>query len=157
MSPSTFAARAARPAAVAAAVGCVGYAGFQVALALGAPLGRAAWGGTHVELPTGLRIASGGAAVVWILAALVVLGGAGYRVSPASHRVSHYGTWGLVGLLALSALMNAASGSNWERFLQAPLAFLLALLCFVVARGGAGSPAATPEKPARALRPARTA
>ena len=156
MGISTFATRAARPAAVAAAIGFVGYAGFEVALALGAPLGRAAWGGIHAELPTGLRIASGGAAVFWILAALVVLGGAGYRVSPVSYRVSRYGTRVLVGLLALGTLMNAASASNWERFLQAPIAFLLALLCLVVARGGAGSPVATPEKPARALRPART-
>jgi hypothetical protein len=151
------AARAARPAAVAAAIGFVGYAGFEGALALGAPWGRAAWGGTHAELPTGLRIASGGAAVVWILAALVVLGGAGYRVPPASYRVARYGTRGLVGLLALGTLMNAASASDWERFLQAPLAVLLALLCLVVARGGVGSPVATPEQPAPALRPSRTA
>jgi len=38
-----------RSAAVAAAVGFLVIAAFQLALALGAPLGRAAWGGTHVR------------------------------------------------------------------------------------------------------------
>lgn len=55
-------------AAAVAAAGFAGIAGFEVALALGAPLGRAAWGGTHVYLPTGLRIASGAAALIWALA-----------------------------------------------------------------------------------------
>ena len=30
----------------------------------------------------------------------------------------------------------ATGGPVWERFLQAPIALVLALLCFVVARGG---------------------
>jgi hypothetical protein len=157
MGPPTFAARAARPAAVAAAVGFVAYAGFEVALALGAHWGHAAWGGTHAALPPGLRIASGGAAVFWLLAALVVLGGAGYRASPVPYRVARAGAWVLAGLLALGTLTNAASASAWERVLQAPIACLLALLCLVVARGGAESPVATPEESARAPRPARTA
>jgi hypothetical protein len=41
----------ARTAAIAAAVGFLTIAAFQLALALGAPLGRAAWGGTHLQLP----------------------------------------------------------------------------------------------------------
>ena len=47
-----------RVAAWVAAVGCVGLAGFQLLLALGAPLGRMAWGGKHARLPTALRLAS---------------------------------------------------------------------------------------------------
>jgi hypothetical protein len=61
----------ARTAAVAAAVGFLTIAVFQAALALGAPLGRAAWGGTHPQAPTGLRVASAVAFGVWALAALV--------------------------------------------------------------------------------------
>jgi hypothetical protein len=148
---STFAARAARPAAAVAAIGFIAIAGFEVALALGAPLGRAAWGGTHVHLPTALRIASGFATIIWILAAFVVLGRAGYRLSPVPSRLSRFGTWVLVGLLGLGTLMNVASSSNWERFLQAPIALLLALLCFVVARGRAGTPVVAPTEPAGAL------
>lgn len=125
-----------RAGAVAAA-GFVAISGFQVALALGAPLGEAAWGGTHVHLPLGLRIASGFAAAFWILAALVVFRRAGYRLSPVPVSVSRWGTWVLVGVLALGALMNFASSSPWERFLFGPVALLLALLCLVVARSEA--------------------
>ena len=68
------AARAGKPlrtrAAAAAAVGFIAIAGFEIALALGAPLGRAAWGGAHVYLTEGLRIASVFSAVFWVLAAL---------------------------------------------------------------------------------------
>jgi hypothetical protein len=116
-------------------VGFVLVAGFQVALALGAPLGRAAWGGTHDRLPTRLRIASGFAAVVWIMAALVVLGSGGHSLSPFPSGVERVGTWVLFGLLALGAVMNIASRSKWERFLMSSVAALLAVLCLIVALG----------------------
>ena len=67
-----------RIAAVAAAVGFLIHAAFQAALALGAPLGSASWGGTYeAQLPMGLRIASGVAVGVFMLAALIVLGRGG--------------------------------------------------------------------------------
>ncbi len=124
----------ARGAATVAAVGFLAIAGFQAALALGAPLGRAAWGGTRTHLPKSLRIASAIAAVFWVLAALIVLGYAGFQVSPISGTVARWGTWVLVGVLLIGALMNFASSSPWERFLWGPLALLLAVLCFVIAR-----------------------
>jgi hypothetical protein len=132
--------RGARPprrrAAVAAAVGFLAIATFQVALALGAPLGRAAWGGASVELSVGLRIASAFAVAVWVFAALVVLRRAGYRVPLVASGVSRWGTWIIVGLSVLGALMNFASPSNWERFLWGPVALILGVLCLLVARGG---------------------
>lgn len=126
--------RPARRAAVAAASGFIGLAAFELALALGAPLGRAAMGGTHTHLPTGLRMVAALAALLWPLAALVVLRRGGYRVPLISSRVSRVGTWVLVGLLSLGVVMNLASSSGWERFLQAPIAAILAVLCLVVAR-----------------------
>lgn len=70
-------------AALTAGVGFLGLAAFQAALALGAPLARASWGGVHEgKLPKGLRIASGVAVGVHLLAALIVLGRGGYRVVP---------------------------------------------------------------------------
>jgi hypothetical protein len=122
-------------AAVAAAIGFIGLAIFQLALALGAPLGRAAWGGYQTHLSTGLRVASGVAVVFWSLMALMVLRRGGYRVLPFSFQVSRVGTWLLFGLLCLGVLMNLASRSDWERYLQAPIAATLAVLCFIVARG----------------------
>ena len=54
-----------RIAAVTAAVGFLLQAAFQAALALGAPLGSASWGGAYEgQLPMGLRIAGGVAVCV---------------------------------------------------------------------------------------------
>ncbi len=123
-----------RAAAVAAAFGFLVIAAFQAALAAGAPLGRAAWGGKATHLPNRLRIASGVAVVFWLLAALVVLARAGFDVAPVPDAIARWGTWALVVLLPIGALMNFASSSSWERFLWGPLAAAMAVLCFVVAQ-----------------------
>ena len=108
-------------------------AAFQAALAFGAPLGHAAWGGQQPRLPTHFRIASAVAAVFWIAAALIVLGRAGFEVSPFPDVVERWGTWVLVALLPVGALMNIASSRRWERYLWGPLALVLAVLTLVVA------------------------
>lgn len=127
-----------RIAALLAAVGFLVIAAFQAALALGAPFGPASWGGRHAGiLPARLRIASAVAAVVWFLAALIVLGRGGFDAGPIPDGVTRWGTWVLVGLLPVGALMNLASSSRWERFLWGPIALILAALCFVVARSPA--------------------
>jgi hypothetical protein len=124
---------AARTAAVLAAAGFLVIATFQVALALGVPLGHAAWGGQQERLLTRLRIGSAVAAVIWILAALIVLGRAGFAVSPLPDVIERWGTWILVGLLPVGALMNISSSSRWERYLWGPFASTLAVLTLVVA------------------------
>jgi hypothetical protein len=109
---------------------------FQVALALGAPFGDAAFGGAHTgRLPSGYRLVSTGAAAFWLLAALHALsrGGTLTRCPRAGDRRF---TWVLVGLTAVGALMNAASSSPWERFGWAPYTLALAILCLVLARSG---------------------
>ena len=85
----------------------------------------------------GLRIASAFAVGLWVLAALIVLGRAGFQVSPLPPAFVRWGTWILVGVLPLGALMNFASPISWERFLCGPVALILALLCLVVGRSGA--------------------
>jgi hypothetical protein len=123
-------------AAAVAAVGFVGIALFQLALALGAPLGRAAWGGGQAVLPMRLRRASAVSFVIWILAAVVVLARAGLVVLPGVPPILPVvGTWALVVLSALGALVNVASSSRWERFGWAPYAATLAVLSLVVALG----------------------
>jgi hypothetical protein len=124
-----------RTLAVVAAVGFAAIAAFQAALALGAPLGRAAWGGTRSHLPTGLRIASGIALVFWSLAAAVVLARSRVDATFVPDVVARWGTWGLVAVLSIGAVANAASSSPWERFLWAPVALALGVLCFLVATG----------------------
>lgn len=125
-----------RVVGVVAAVGFVGIAAFQAAIAAGAPLGRAAWGGTHVRLPQRLRVASAVAVVFWIVAALVVLARAGFDASPVPFSASRRATWILVLLLPIGAVMNAASRSQWERFLWAPIALVVGVLCLALALDG---------------------
>ena len=115
--------------AVIAAIGFAIIAIFQAALALGAPLGRAAWGGQYVRLPGRLRVASGVAVAVWLLAAGIVLARGGLEIAALPAIVTSYGTWVLVVLLAVGALVNFASSSPWERFGWGPLALVLAGLC----------------------------
>jgi hypothetical protein len=133
---STSAPLVARLAAGAGAAGFVLVAGFQIALAFGAPWGRGAWGGAHDVLPMRQRMASAVAAVVLVLGALFVLGRAGHWESSLPFGIFRWGTWALVAGMALSAFGNFASSSPWERFLTGPIALLLALLCLAVALWG---------------------
>jgi len=55
MPATTQPTRTVRLAAVAAAIGFGGIAIFELALAAGAPLGHAAWGGSHATSPQGSR------------------------------------------------------------------------------------------------------
>lgn len=125
-------------AALGAGVGFVGLAAFQAAVAVGAPLGRASWGGFYEgKLPKGLRIVSGVAVGVHTLAALIVLRRGRYRVVPLPEGILRWGTWALVVLLLVGAVPNLASSSRWERFGWGPVTLILAVLClFVALRGG---------------------
>lgn len=125
-----------KAAGALAAIGCFGIAAFQIALAAGAPLGRAAWGGSQERLPRNLRVASAVAAAVWVFAALVVLVGAGFDASPIPVSVADWATWVLVALLVLGAAVNFLSRSRLERIVWGPIALVLAGLTAVVASAG---------------------
>ncbi|HEY8237812.1 MAG TPA: hypothetical protein VIF63_00085 [Candidatus Limnocylindrales bacterium] len=120
-------------AAAISAVGFVVIAVFQAALAAGAPLGRAAWGGRTAVLPARLRRSSAVAVVIWLVAAAIILGRAGLIDVPLPEVTLTVGAWVLVVLSALGSLVNVASSSPWERFGWAPLAATLAVLSAVVA------------------------
>jgi hypothetical protein len=120
--------------AVLAAVGFLAIALFQAALALGAPFGAAAWGGAHPgPLPSKLRVASAFAGSFWLFAALVVLERGGSEIVSLPPTLARWGTWVLVVLLPIGAIVNFASTSRWERFGWGPIALVLAGLCLVVA------------------------
>lgn len=126
-----------RALSIVAAAGFGLLAAFQLAIALGAPFGRASWGGSHpAELPIEFRIASGVAVGVYVFAALIILARGGVAIAPLSGGVVRRGAWIIVGLTAVGSLMNFASPSDWERFLWGPFALVLTVLCFLVARGG---------------------
>jgi len=109
---------------------------FQLALALGAPLGYAAWGGQHLGvLPRRLRIASGAAAlVVYPLIILLVLASAGLIDADWLPGDGTIVMWFLAGLLALGALANFASRSPRER-VWGPVALAIAACCAIIAAG----------------------
>jgi hypothetical protein len=128
-------ARPAVPPRIAGAIAAVGFlaiAGYQVLLALGIAFGGAAWGGAPLT-PT-LRLASAVSAVVLVLAALIVFGRAAYWGRRVPAAIFRWGTWVLVGGMALSALANFASPTVGERFFLGPSAVLLAVLCFATTR-----------------------
>lgn len=126
--------RATGRAAMVAATGFVVVAGFQLLLALGVPWGRAAWGGGQATLPPELRVASSISMAVFVGAALIVLGRAGYWGMRFSG-VFRVGAWFLAVAMGLGAILNLASSSVWERFIWAPVALILAVASFILARG----------------------
>lgn len=126
----------ARWAAIAVAVGCAGLAGFQLALAAGAPLGDAAWGGTETILSSGLRVGSAFAVLLYAVGAFAVLRCAGSDIGWIPVRFARVATWVFGGILLLSGLANLASESSWERYLFAPVGVALGALCAMVGRDG---------------------
>jgi hypothetical protein len=130
----------ARNAAVILAILLVGLALFQLALALGAPWGRAAFGG-FVERPgTALRVSAGVATLVWTGAALVVLRRAGLPVwAPLPDSWLPVVIWILVGILVVAIVVNAISPSLLEKSIWVPFGVVAATLATIVALG---SPAA---------------
>lgn len=122
------------PAAILAIVLLVAITAFQLALALGAPWGAAAWGGqTPGVLPLKLRIASGVVAlVVYPLLIALVLASAGLIDDGWLPVDGSLIMWGLAALLGVGAVMNAASRSRPERSWGA-VALTIALCCALIA------------------------
>ena len=108
---------------------------FQILLAMGSPLGHAAFGGTHAVLPIRLRAASVISALLFVAAFYVVLARAeviGLERESPPVRIS---IWVFTAILGISTLANVASRSRWERFLMAPAGLGLTLCCLAVALG----------------------
>ena len=121
-------------AAALAATGFVALGAFQLALALGAPFGHAAWGGGSVDLTSAQRLGSAVSVVLYASAAAVVLARVGLTRRPRSRRLLRCSPWVLAVLFAVSALANFASQSHWEHYLLGPTAVVLAGLCVIVGR-----------------------
>lgn len=103
---------------------------FQLALALGAPYGKAAWGGTHDGvLPTRLRGASAFVGLVVYPAIIAVVLSASDLIDadlvPGRGEVT---MWVLTTIFLLGAIANAVSRSRVERW-WAPVSLTIALCC----------------------------
>lgn len=106
---------------------------FQLALALGAPLGRFAWGGQHRVLPTGMRVGSVVAIATYAAIAVLALDRAG-AVDVLPERFSTVGMWVVLAYFVLGVAVNAASRSVPERLVMVPVTVVLSALSLVVAR-----------------------
>jgi len=105
----------------------------QLLLAAGVLPITMAWGGRQPVLTPGLRLASVAAAVVLALFAYVIRRRAGLAGSAPPSRTIRILAWLITGFLVLNTLGNVASQSPGERVLFAPLSFLTAVACLVVA------------------------
>ena len=129
---------AARAASAVGAAVMAALAVFETGLAVGLPWGAAAWGGSQPVLSPGLRLASAGAAAVWMAGLLVVLRRGGYRVrSPLPGRWTGVAVWILAAYAALMIVVNDASPSRTERAVMAPVSVVLAVACALTAQWGA--------------------
>lgn len=137
---------AVKVAATGAAGILLGFAGLQVALAAGAPLGEHVWGGTQDRvLPTGMRAVAGGAAVVLIAAAAIVARRAGLIGRTA--RWLAPATWVISGYFALNTVGNLTSSSAVERWAFGPAtAIASALIAFVALRTRRWAPASPSDR-----------
>lgn len=123
----------ARAAALGVAAICASFAGLQVALAAGAPLGEHVWGSSQPRvLPGGMRIVAVGAAVFLGGMASVVTRRAGLFGGPT--RWLTPATWSVAGYFTLNTVGNLASSSDVERYVFGPATAVAAALTAVVAR-----------------------
>jgi hypothetical protein len=121
--------------ALVAAAGVAGMAIFQLFLAMGFPLGHAAFGGTNAVLPTRLRAASAMSALLFVAAFYVVLARGGLFGAARESVPVRIGIWVFAAIFGLSTIANIASRSRWERFLMAPVGLVLTACCAAVALG----------------------
>jgi hypothetical protein len=106
---------------------------FQLALALGAPLGEIAMGGAFPgAMPPAMRVTALMQIVFLTLVALVILSRAGL-ILPAWRAASRSLAWAIVVLLAVSAVLNLITPSPLERMIWAPVAIALFLTALRVA------------------------
>jgi hypothetical protein len=107
---------------------------FQVALALGAPLGRFAWGGQHRVLPVGLRVGSAVSVLIYALIATIAWDRV-RAIDVFPDEVTTVAAWVVFAYFVLGILMNAISRSVPERVTMVPVTLVLAVLSFLIAMG----------------------
>ena len=122
-----------KPAVIAVVILCLLIV-FQILLAAGLPLGRAAWGGEYEVLPTNLRVGSLLAVLILGFAVFVVLARAGFVAPGAESRPVRIISWAFAGYFSLNVVMNALSSSPPERYIMTPLAAVLVICLVLVAR-----------------------
>lgn len=104
---------------------------FQLALVMGAPIGRFAWGGQHRVLPVRLRVGSVVSIGMYVFFAALVLSKAGIVPIIDSGAFLDISLWVVTAYLATGIPLNALSRSKPERYTMTPVVTVL-VVCFVV-------------------------
>ena len=107
---------------------------FQLALILGAPLGRFAWGGQHRVLPPRLRVGSAVSILIYGLIATIAWDRVGL-IDVFAEPISEVAMWVFFGYFVLGILMNGISRSKLERYTMVTVSIVLAVLSFLIAMG----------------------
>jgi len=107
-------------------------------LGLAFALGNRGLGWRTAGAIAGMRMASAGAAGIWLVGLLVVLRRGGLQVwSPLADRWARAAVWIFAAYAAFMVLANAASPSGIERAVMTPSSVVLAVTCALIARWGA--------------------
>ena len=107
---------------------------FQFSLALGAPLGKFAWGGSQTVLPTKLRIASLVSIALYGSFATFILSKAGLVQLIDNKSILSVGIWIFTVYFFIGVIMNGISRSKYERFIMTPIVLVLAVMFLIVAQ-----------------------
>lgn len=97
----------------------------QLLLALGAPLGAAAWGGEHRVLPAKFRLGSLVAILLLGVAAWVVLARAGLVEPGAEATWVRIAIWVFAAYFMLNTAGNVTSKSKPERYIMTPATVII--------------------------------
>lgn len=107
---------------------------FQLALALGAPMGEYAFGGqNHGKLPAGFRVASSASVLVNLAIAGHFLAQTGFINTLLPAELNTLANWGLVAFAAVGLLLNTITRSQAEKKMWAPVTALILVLSVIVA------------------------
>lgn len=122
-------------AAILFALVAAGVVAFQFALALGAPWGAYAMGGSFPgTFPPAMRVAAVVQALLIVLIGAVVLARSGLVLSTLQ-AASIWAIWMVVAFLGFSVVLNAISPSAGERMVWVPVTIVLLVCSLVVALG----------------------
>ena len=119
--------------AVIIVTGFFGLTVFQILLALGLPVGRAAWGGKHRVLPGNLRIASFFSALLFVFVSISVLEKVGMITVLNNQTLVNWVVWIFTAFLGLNTTNNFVSRIKLEKRIMTPISLTSGLLCITVA------------------------
>lgn len=107
---------------------------FQLLLALGVKIPGASWGSRYEILPAGLRFASFIAVFIFIFLILVILEKLGTIFFFRRPEFVNAILWFFGVFFLFNTVMNALSPGAIEKYFMTPMAFIMSVLCMVVAR-----------------------